>query len=389
MEYDRKQLKRTAKELVRTTQPKVWVTTLFYILLTTVAVQIVTALVPNPMTKIAATIQMYPDYVAENPEMVAAMLGAASGGMLLSLFVSVLTGLYQAVMSYGYTGYTMKVWRRESVAHTDIFAGFPVAGRVIGASIMVGIFTFLWGMLVALGYIALVFLAVSLSYELEVLAFIVLALAIILMVIGIVLISYRYCLTPYFVMSDPDLGVMEAITASKTAMRGNYKKRFALDLSFIGWSLLVALITWAVVFAGFMVIFWGTSTLGYWVSQYGMSTAALVELAGIPGALVLILGFLVSLPLNLWLTSYLRVSQAGFFEVVKSLPATQSRLERHIAGSNPYAYGGVPPIPPAPPEPPEEKEPEDTVILPEPTTPEEPEGTETVIQDEPTDEKQN
>lgn len=356
MEYDRKQLKRTAKALVHDTQPKVWVTTLFYILLTTVAVQIITGLVQNPLTRIVTAMQMDPEYVAGNPEVVAAMLRAGSGGMLLSLFVSVLTSLYQAVMRYGYAGYTLKVWRRESVAHTDIFAGFPMAGRIIGASIMVGIFTFLWIMLIMLGLFVLVFVAVMAMEASKILGILTMVLIYVLVLIGILLISCRYSLTPYFVMSDPDLGVMEAITASKTAMRGNYKKRVVLDVSFFGWSLLELLIIWGITFLGCMVIFWGN----FVALQQGMNPAMLVATAGLPGILVLALAFLVSLPLNLWLTSYIRVTEAGFFEWITTQPVTQSRLERHIAGADPYAYGGVPPIPPAPPEPPTQ-EPEETL----------------------------
>lgn len=366
MEYDRKQLKRTAKALVHDTRPKVWVTTLFYILLTTVAVNVVTSLVPNPFTEIILATQMYPEYLVENPELVMAMLGAASGGMLLTLFVSVLTSLYQAVMRYGYAGYTLKVWRRGETAHTDIFSGFPMAGRIIGASVMVGIFTFLWIMLLFLGVFVLAMMAIMLMSAVDFLAVIMLIALYILLFIGIFFITYRYSLTPYFLMSDPDLGVMEAITASKTAMRGNYKKRFVLDLSFLGWSLLLALIIYAVVFGGFMILFWGN----FAAIQQGMDPAALLLTVGLPGILILVLAFAISLPLNLWLTSYISVTEAGFFETVKALPATQSRLERHIAGTSPYAYGGVPPIPPAPPV----EEPEDAAAepSPEPVVPEEP-----------------
>lgn len=373
MNYNRAELKRTAKELVRTTRPKVWLTTLIYILLTTVAVRVVTTLVPNPLTDLTTAMQIYPDYFAENPEMLASMLGAASGGMMLTVFVSVLTSLYQAVMRYGYVGYTLKVWRREAVAHTDIFSGFPMAGPIIGASIMVGIFSFLWGLLVMLGYIVLVFVAVALSEVLELLGYLMLILAIFWLIAGIFLIFYRYSLTPYFLMSDPDLDIFQAITASKTAMRGNYKKRFVLDLSFLGWSLLEGLITLAVMAVGFIVIFWGS----FDALSFDVTPTTLLVGAGVPGILVMILAFVIALPLTLWLTSYIRVTETGFFETVKGLPATQSRLQRHIAGASSYAYGGVPPIPPAPPVPPEPAAPEapadpEEAAGEEPATPEEP-----------------
>lgn len=347
--YDRKQLKRTAKEAVRTTRPKVWVVTLVYMLLTTVVVWVANGLTPNPFLRLANAVNAAPDYFAAYPEMMWGML--SGGAVAVCIFVSVLTSLYQVVMEYGYAGYCLKVWRRQDTAYGDVFGAFPVAGKAIGSAIMVGIYTFLWSLLAALGYVALAVLAgMLMTYVAEFLGALVLAAAVVLLVIAILCISYRYCLTPYFLMSDPEMGVFQAITASKVAMRGNIRKRLALDLSFLGWGLLVALIIYVVVFAGMFI--------AEFVLYAGMELNPMMAMGtgSLFGIVVFLLAFLISLPLTLWLTGYEGVAQAGFFDVLTGghaledcppIPPQPPQLTRDdlMAQLRP----AEPPIPPAPP----------------------------------------
>jgi uncharacterized membrane protein len=70
---------------------------------------------------------------------------------------------------------------------------------------MVGLFTFLWSLL--------------------------------LFIPGIIK-SYSYSMTLYIISEDPSIGVMDAITKSREMMNGYKFKKFLLDLSFIGWFLL-------------------------------------------------------------------------------------------------------------------------------------------------------
>ena len=54
---------------------------------------------------------------------------------------------------------------------------------------------------------------------------------------------YRYRLTFYILADNPQIGPLEAIRISKYLMHGNKRKLFLLDLSFIGWALLVSFVT--------------------------------------------------------------------------------------------------------------------------------------------------
>jgi uncharacterized membrane protein len=59
-----------------------------------------------------------------------------------------------------------------------------------------------------------------------------------LLIIPGVIKSYSYCMVPYILLDNPELGAKEVITRSREMMNGNKWKTFVLDLSFIGWMLL-------------------------------------------------------------------------------------------------------------------------------------------------------
>ncbi|MBQ7574334.1 MAG: DUF975 family protein [Clostridia bacterium] len=53
--------------------------------------------------------------------------------------------------------------------------------------------------------------------------------------------SYSYCMVPFILADNPNIGAKEAITLSRKMMDGNKWRAFVLDLSFIGWFLLAGL----------------------------------------------------------------------------------------------------------------------------------------------------
>ena len=62
-----------------------------------------------------------------------------------------------------------------------------------------------------------------------------------LFVVPGIIASFRYSMAPYIMAENPDLSATEAIEQSKRLMAGNKWRLFCLELSFIGWWLLVAL----------------------------------------------------------------------------------------------------------------------------------------------------
>ena len=134
-------------------------------------------------------------------------IGSAGGFTVLSFsFVSILIGLVSLVLNAGYFCYCFGILRREQMPYDSLFDAFPFAGKVILLSIVEGIFIFLWSML---------------------------------FVIPGIIAAYRYSFAILNLCENPDLGVMEALDLSKRQTNGYKMQLFLLQLSFIGWSLLV------------------------------------------------------------------------------------------------------------------------------------------------------
>lgn len=135
------------------------------------------------------------------------MIDSAGGFTVLSFsFVSILIGLVSLVLNAGYYCYCFGILRREQMPYESLFDAFPFAGKVILLSIVEGIFIFLWSML---------------------------------FVIPGIIAAYRYSFAMLNLCENPELGVMEALNLSKQQTFGYKWQLFVLQLSFIGWSLLV------------------------------------------------------------------------------------------------------------------------------------------------------
>ena len=90
----------------------------------------------------------------------------------------------------------------------DEFAYFKYFGKALGLRVVMYVFIFLWTLLFLIpGLIA----------------------------------TYRYAMAPYILAEHPEMGIMEAIDASKQMMDGNKWSLFCLEISFIGWSILSSL----------------------------------------------------------------------------------------------------------------------------------------------------
>ncbi len=337
MNYDRKALKLEAKKLIRETRPKVWVVTLLFVLLALVLPTVVKSLLNPVWTMLPQFYDSMADMLAAGREpdelWALSVVGQVISGSVILLFLTVLFGLLSMVLTYGYKGYALRVFLRRQTGVGDLFSGLPLAGRVIGAEIMCGIFVFLWSLpILAAGE---VIQALSLRLLVDVLGLEWLG-ALVSAAIGCatvilrLLVTLRYCLTPYFIMTE-DLGVFEAITASKQTMRGHYGKLLVLELSFLGWEALVLLIIGAVAMVGFVAVLFtagmpwlqGMEEASHYVMTQEQflifslrSMAELLRDIMVPMGGVLALAWLVALPLDLWLRAYETVAEAGFFLTV-------------------------------------------------------------------------
>ena len=176
------EIKREAKELIRTAQVSAIKFTLLYL-----AVSLALDLIDSACT--------------------AAVGSVVSVAFVSVSFVSILINLMSEVIDAGYRCYCLGVHRRERMPYESLFDGFTFAGKVIALYIVEGIFIALWSMLFVIpGIIAV----------------------------------YRYSFAMWNLCQDPSIGVMEALDRSKRQTVGYKGQLFLLQLSFIGWYLLIA-----------------------------------------------------------------------------------------------------------------------------------------------------
>lgn len=332
MLYDRVRLKQDARAAMAHANPKTWLVTLVFVLLTGAVSGTVSALAPNPMGEYVGAMvanmlergsyqptlgDLLPGGAAAAP----AAIGAMGITVVFSLTAVVVSALFSVVMSYGYSRYAMEVYRREACAGAgSIFKGFPRLPAAIGSSILVGVFSLLWGLLIYGVDLFITVLVLFLTDGSRVGTWIGLAVLFIFSTLVHTLVTYRYSLTAYFVMDDAKLPALQAITASVQTMKGNAWKRFVLGLSFLGWELLRWLITLAVAAVGgvfaFLILGSGLGSLTHLGQEsYAQMGVAVMGLA-VAILVIVLVAVLVQLPLELWLISYKSVAYAGFYQLL-------------------------------------------------------------------------
>jgi len=132
----------------------------------------------------------------------AEMLGILAVMMSILSIYALAQFVIGGVVELGMCAYFSKRALGENADIKDEFAYFQYFGKALGLRIVTSIFIFLWTMLFIIpGFIA----------------------------------TYRYAMAPYIMAEHPEMGIMEAIEASKQMMDGNKWSLFCLDFSFIGW----------------------------------------------------------------------------------------------------------------------------------------------------------
>ncbi len=233
MGFNRPEAKLRARGVMRGAYPHPMLVTLVYLLLTAGVSSVIMGVVNDPFS-------MFYLYMLEGRyEAETVFRHVFTPGRLgLFLALELLLALYSFVMNFGFTSYSLRLARGEQPGYRNLLDGVSLIGRVLVTGVLISVFTWLWSMLGMLPYLVVMVLAAVLEST----ALIVLA--VLLLVAGAVFgvaVSYRYRLAYYFLLDNPGMGGLEAITHSKQAMKGWKGTLFIMDLSFLGWSLLVPL----------------------------------------------------------------------------------------------------------------------------------------------------
>ena len=230
MFFDRITAKQEAKRIIRETHPSPVLVTIAYLLLTTGLGYLVGIFSTNPFSDAMA-------YVLEgyDPVQVYAYV-FGGGGAIISIFISILLGLYNTVMAFGYSSYILSVSRREESGYRSLLDGFGMIVKVV---------------------------------VLDLVTSLVVALGIMFFVVPGIILSYSYAMAVFCLLEDPDISVLEAMRRSRQMMRGQKMHLFVVQLSFFGWVLLVTAVSgllFALVGEGASVAF--ETVFHFWLTPY-------------------------------------------------------------------------------------------------------------------------
>lgn len=269
MGFDRFAAKHSARESMRLNSPSPILVTLVYFLLTAVLSAAISYLLYDPIADlmdILLVLRVYDpeEIMGEAANVLQLIFDNHQQELLLFFGLQFLFGLYSTYMSFGYTSYALRMARNEQPGISHLFDGFARPFRVLWANILVDLYTILWTLAVCVPLSLLVALA---GVNMENSVYIVSTVTIIAMVMA----TYRYRLTSYFIIDDPSCTARQAIRRSKQAMRGWKGSLFSLDVSFLGWMLLSGILSGLVSYLLPVVI---TDVLCFWVMPYRMASEA-------------------------------------------------------------------------------------------------------------------
>ena len=278
MEIDRKHIKQQAKEGMLLARPSFWIVTLVYMLMTT-----------------------------------GVSTAANFSEGTLGIFLTAAITLYSWVVGFSYRLWALWTARRLDPGLGSLMEGFSVAGRVIMLEISILTRTLGWTFMLS---IPVGFLLVFSTTSSLVVYFLVIG----LLSIAVSIITLRYSMACYVLADFPDLGPAHALRQSLHLTRGWIGELVKLHLSFAGWYILSVVLNFAGMVVGALAT--GGVTIAAMMTSEGMAQLPTVLSAGIPS----LLGTLFALPVTLYLTPYLEVTLAQFYDARVRLGETANSV---------------------------------------------------------------
>lgn len=179
-------------------------------------------------------------------------------------------GLYLLLIAgpllLGFIIYFMALFRKQKYEYAQIFSGFHNFFKAFQLMLIILLLTALWTLL--------------------------------LVVPGIIA-ALRYSQAFYILADDPSKGVMQCVKESKGLMKGNKRKYFYLNLSFIGWMILSGVASLLFIYP--LVFFFGSNEITFILEQ-------LILILCLCGA-----------------TAYLQTARVVFYNLLKEEP--KARIE--------------------------------------------------------------
>ena len=149
----------------------------------------------------AAELEAFQSLPPEIMQIAATILGVVGILVLVNFLIG-------GTIQLGYSVYLLKQYHRQETSIGDLFSQFFRFGTGFAQMFLVGLYTFLWTLL--------------------------------LIIPGIVK-GFSYAMTPFILADNANLTANQAITRSRELMDGHKWELFVLSLTFIGWDILGAL----------------------------------------------------------------------------------------------------------------------------------------------------
>lgn len=201
MRINRAAIKADAKQDIRQTKPNIIVFTLVFALIVWVLNFLVGKLsgYTELISNVTNATMLGDDRLAQAYFMNYEMPGLVPSVIILAI------GLMETIMNVGYSLFCVNVVRRRAASYGNLMDPFAMFFKVIWLNILMGIFIYLWTLL---------------------------------LVIPGIIAAYRYRMAVYIMLDNPDMSALDCIRESKRLTNGHKMELFVLDLSFIGWSIL-------------------------------------------------------------------------------------------------------------------------------------------------------
>lgn len=139
---------------------------------------------------------------------IAFLSGAVVFAVILGIALLIGWTILSSVINTGYHRLNLRLVDREEATIDVMFSYFPHWKNLTVASLLQGLYIFLWSLL---------------------------------LVIPGIIACFSYAMTPFILAENPNMPASEAIEQSKLLMEGNRWRLFCLELSFIGWGILATL----------------------------------------------------------------------------------------------------------------------------------------------------
>lgn len=303
----RAELKLTSKMRMAQADPSYVKVMLLWVLAAVVVPQVANSFVSTSMSDVNSFSELIAGGI--DPEVALRVLQLSGGQLLSAWALDVVLYIYQLIMSFGLALYCLRLYRGDPCGPGELFAGFSMAGRVIGAELVVVLIAVAFAIVLAFPLAAV--MAFGFLFLHEDLALVVAYAAVIAYAVAVVVILLRYAMTSFALADRPELGAMGAIQYGKDRLRGHLGQYFLLCLSFFGWMLLCELP--ALLFSSVTV---GVAYLSAALPAPIGSLAAAV--ASLPAWATNLISVVLMLPYYLWLAPYMNTTLAGFYENLRS-----------------------------------------------------------------------